>query len=107
LPESVVAALVFRSVRCFRTLFRKNFGKSYREFRLEGKLQLARQLLQTSRLSISEIASELGYASRRKFEQAFKKRFERTAAQFRAESNELRQLERIAAQGLSNTTVQV
>jgi len=83
---------------------------SYREFRLEKKLEFAKELLRDSAPSISDIATRLGYTSRRKFEQAFKQRFEQTPAQFRAATirhNSASNDSRIAAQGLDSELTRV
>jgi len=60
------------------------FGISYRSFRFQKKLEFSQQLLRDSAASIPEIALRLGYGSRRKFEHAFKKCFNKTPTEFRA-----------------------
>jgi AraC-like DNA-binding protein len=84
LSEEAAAALIFRTIRCLRMRFRRAFGVSYRTFRLQMKMEYARELFWRTPFSISEIAHRLGYASRRKFDIAFKKQFSETPAQYRA-----------------------
>jgi AraC-like DNA-binding protein len=91
LSERDAAALIFRTVRCFRDRFRRTFGMSYREFRVRMKLTYGWELVRETTLPISAIAYRLGYASRRKFDLAFKKRFNETPADCRARFRELRQ----------------
>jgi len=91
LSEGDAAALIFRTVRCFRTRFRCTFNMSYRVFRLHMKLEFARELLRETAFPISGIAYRVGYASRRKFDLAFKKRFNETPAECRSRYRELRQ----------------
>lgn len=91
LSETDAAALIFRSVRCFRDRFRFTFGMSYREFRLHMKLAFGWELVGETSLPISIIGYRLGYASRRKFDLAFKKRFNETPAEYRERCGRLRQ----------------
>ena len=101
LGEKEAAALIFRTIRSFRMRFRRAFGVAYRTFRLRMKLEFARQLLGQTQYSIAEIGHRVGYASRRKFDLAFKKHFHETPAQYRERHATLdRSDRRISSQGL-------
>lgn len=67
----------------FSQQFTAAFGQSAAELVRETRLRQAARLLQTTDLSIKEIAGKVGFASRSHFSRAFKKHFDRDPARFR------------------------
>lgn len=83
--ESVInlsAAEWKMSAHALRTGFKKTFGKSVREFSQEIRMEKAREILQTSDVSVNDVAYRVGYSNPSHFIAAFKKRFGSTPAQF-------------------------
>ncbi len=60
------------SPKYFSRLFKEKFGKSFTEMRLDIRMNLAKDLLINSELSIQEVAFEVGYQSPEAFSKAFK-----------------------------------
>ena len=83
LTELAAAAVVGMSVERFRRVFRNVIGVNFRVFRLRIKLEYGRYLLKDESLSVSDVSCELGYATRSKFEVAFKRAFRVTPAKYR------------------------
>ena len=54
-------------------VFKEMYGLTINEYRTKARLQLAKNLLASTELSITEIASRSGYANASKFSQVFKK----------------------------------
>jgi AraC family transcriptional regulator of adaptative response / DNA-3-methyladenine glycosylase II len=77
-------------VRWLRELFQQQLGASPKSILLTKKLDIARNLLDNSSLSITEIAFSSGFQSVRRFNDAFKQRFCKTP-------NELRGLSAVKA----------
>jgi AraC-type DNA-binding domain-containing proteins len=67
----------------FTVLFRQMTGKSFVEYRNAERIQLARQLLATSRDKISRIALDIGYEDLSHFNHIFKKTTGETPSQYR------------------------
>lgn len=67
-----VASYVHLSESYFATLFKEKTGKNYRTYVMEAKVSKAKELLVTSRYSVSEIANMLGYEDYRSFNRLFK-----------------------------------
>ncbi|WP_332628586.1 helix-turn-helix domain-containing protein [Halalkalibacter flavus] len=63
-------------------LFKQSTGKSFVQYLTELKIQVAKQLLTESNLSVSEIAAHVGYTERT-FSRAFKKITNTTPANYR------------------------
>lgn len=57
----------------FISKFKKYTGKTFVEFRNEKRIELAKKLLSSSSLSITDISMEVGYSSFSHFDKAFKK----------------------------------
>ncbi len=68
-----------------RTLSRrlKDFGTSFQELQDEGRFEIARQLLEDTRLEVSQIAVTLDYADASAFTRAFRRWSGTTPAQWR------------------------
>lgn len=69
--------------RWLRQLFQQELGASPQQIVLSKKLDLARSLLDSSPLSVTEIAFSSGFQSLRRFNEAFKARFRKTPSDFR------------------------
>lgn len=69
--------------RWLRQLFQQELGASPQKILLSKKLDLARSLLDSSALSITDIAFSSGFQSLRRFNEAFKARFHKTPSDFR------------------------
>ena len=54
-------------------VFKEMYGLTINEYRTKARLQLAKNLLSSTELSITEIASRSGYANASKFSEVFKK----------------------------------
>jgi AraC family transcriptional regulator of adaptative response / DNA-3-methyladenine glycosylase II len=71
--------------RWLRDLFRQQVGANPQSILMSKKLDIARNLLDKSSLSITEIAFSSGFQSIRRFNDAFKLRFKKTPSDFRKE----------------------
>ena len=83
LTASEAAKLVHRSESHMRHVFTRSAGIPFRRARLQARLELARNLLAHTRMTIPNISKRLRYSDRSKFERAFKKVFGITPAQYR------------------------
>src|SRR5262249_20975082 len=77
---------------CSRSHFSRMFhlltGRSFRDERLQIKLQRAANLLSTTSDPIADIAYAIGYQQRGKFDRAFKQVYGITPAEFRQNQHE-------------------
>ncbi|HLX54965.1 MAG TPA: AlkA N-terminal domain-containing protein [Aquella sp.] len=73
--------------RWLRELFQQQVGASPQAILLSKKLDIARNLLDTSTLSISDIAFSSGFNSIRRFNDAFKIKFQKTPNELRGVIN--------------------
>ena len=71
--------------RWLRELFQEQVGASPQSILLSKKLDIAKNLLDNSTLSITDIAFSSGFQSIRRFNDAFKKRFNKPPSAFRKE----------------------
>jgi AraC family transcriptional regulator of adaptative response / DNA-3-methyladenine glycosylase II len=71
--------------RWLRELFQQQVGASPQSIFISKKLDIARNLLDKSSLSITDIAFSSGFQSIRRFNDAFKKRFQKSPGAFRKE----------------------
>ena len=69
--------------RWLRELFQQQVGASPQSILMSKKLDIARNLLDKSSLPITEIAFSSGFQSIRRFNDAFKTRFQKTPSAFR------------------------
>ena len=76
------------SERWLRELFQQQVGASPQSILLSKKLDAARNLLDTSSLSITDIAFSSGFHSIRRFNDAFKIQFKKSPSEFKREPNE-------------------
>lgn len=84
LSISQLAARLGIGERWLRELFQQQVGVSPQSILLAKKLDIARNLLDQSSLPITEIAFSAGFQSIRRFNDAFKIRFQKTPSVFRA-----------------------
>ncbi|MGE3128217.1 MAG: helix-turn-helix transcriptional regulator [Fimbriimonadaceae bacterium] len=75
LTESQVAAEVGYSGSHFRFLFKRDLGVAFHRYLLGVRLEKARELLQITEASVSEIAEETGFSSASHFSRVFTQRF--------------------------------
>ncbi len=71
--------------RWLRELFQQQVGANPQTILMSKKLDVARNLLDTSAMSVTEIAFSSGFQSIRRFNDAFKARFQKTPSAFRKE----------------------
>jgi AraC family transcriptional regulator of adaptative response / DNA-3-methyladenine glycosylase II len=90
LEELSISALAHRlgiGERWLRELFQQQVGVSPQAILLSKKLDIARNLLDTSSLKISDIAFSSGFNSIRRFNDAFKIKFKKTPSELRNITN--------------------
>lgn len=80
---SEVAELVGLSRSHFSTLFKKVVGESFHSFTERRKLELAMEMLQTTSLTIQEVAEHIGIANSKYFSKWFKKCTGKTPSEYR------------------------
>jgi AraC family transcriptional regulator, L-rhamnose operon regulatory protein RhaS len=78
-----LAETFMRSKEHLSSLFKKETGKSIKEYILDYKLNLAKIRLQYSDLTVSQIANELGFTDESHLNKMFKSKFSQTAKQYR------------------------
>ena len=83
LSVSELAAKLGVGERWLRELFQQQVGVSPSAILMSKKLDIARNLLDQSTLSITDIAFSSGFQSIRRFNDAFKTRFQKTPSAFR------------------------
>ena len=71
-----MASMAGMSISKFRIVSKNEYGKSPHQHILEGKLMLARDLLQTGRYSVSQAAYKVGFNHPSGFIRLFKHKFE-------------------------------
>jgi two-component system response regulator YesN len=85
ISRAMVAKTVFLNEEYFSRLFRQQTGYTFKEYLLNEKMSLAKKLLTESHLSISIIASKVGYDNFSHFSQMFKKMTDKTPQEYRRE----------------------
>ena len=78
-----IAAACGVSSACFRKLFREYSGKSPSEYRMELKLNMAKNMLSGSDISVESVADTLDFDSSAYFCKLFKKKTGMTPTEFR------------------------
>lgn len=81
--EEKFAGLFGVSARHLRRLFIEEIGKTPKQLSFENRLNLARQLISETALSITQIAFASGFGSIRRFNDAFLERFKKSPRQIR------------------------
>lgn len=83
------AYLTGRSESTFRREFKERYGTSPRQWLISKRLEKAKQLLQTSNMSVTEISLEIGYENISHFIKEFKKQYGFTPKQIMLQKQEL------------------
>jgi len=78
-----LASLEHLSPNRFRAIFKENMGLSPKEYILTNKMNLAKQLLYQTDLSIKEISVEIGYDDQLYFSRIFRKRTGYTPSEYK------------------------
>lgn len=78
-----LAAVAHLSVRQLNALFRDRLGKTPHQYLLQRRMERARQLLETTALSIQRIADAVGYASLSSFSEGFSRYHGRPPSHYR------------------------
>jgi len=78
-----LSALIYRSQSQTIRIFKKYYGHTPYEYALIRKMQVAKQLLKSTRMPIREISNELGFANEHYFSSCFKKHVGMTPGQYR------------------------
>lgn len=86
LSNSILAEECGISEVYFRQLFKNQFGISPRQYILELRIRKAKQLLASSRLSISQVAEHCGFTNPYHFSRAFRQATQRTPSEYRTEN---------------------
>jgi len=86
--EDAFAARFGVTARHLRRLFIEEVGKTPKQLAFENRLNLARTLVSETSLSITEIAFASGFSSIRRFNDAFKTRFEKAPSEIRRKPRE-------------------
>jgi AraC-like DNA-binding protein len=88
-PHSLdsLAAESYMSRSAFVSQFTSHFGRTPMAFVREVRMRRAADLLRGSTLSVDDVASRVGYASRSQFSHAFKEQYKCSPAKYRAELN--------------------
>ena len=81
--EEEFAALLGMSARHLRRLFEDELGQTPKQISDANRLNFARKLIVETKLPITEIALSSGFTSIRRFNEAFKNRFERSPSELR------------------------
>lgn len=82
-PNSELAALIFRSEDFCIKKFRCAFGATPYEYQIAQKISAAKKLLRSTRLSIGEIAARFGYSDQHYFSNLFRARCGVSPLQYR------------------------
>ena len=88
LQMSKVAQKFNISPSYFSTIFRQEFGETFRDYLSKARLSHAKELLCTTNLKIAEVAYQSGFNDAHYFSSVFKKKTGLTPLEFRAQSQE-------------------
>lgn len=78
-----LSVLIYRSQSQTIRIFKKNYGMTPYEYALKRKMDVAKQLLKSTRLPIREIANELGFNNEHYFSSCFKQHTGVTPGKYR------------------------
>ncbi|MBC7004925.1 helix-turn-helix transcriptional regulator [Photobacterium sp. BZF1] len=81
-----LAGLVFLGESQFHFLFKEQTGVTPHQYVLKKRLELARDLIEESQLSVAQVAQSTGFASQSSFTQAFTRLFGKPPARYRREN---------------------
>lgn len=74
---------LYLSPKRVSVLIKTLYGKNFREVRTEMRIQVAKQLLKESELTVSQVAIKVGYSSQRGFLMAFERMTGYTPSEYR------------------------
>lgn len=83
---SAVSELASLSPKYLSRVFRNKTGITFREYKLQVKMDYAKTLLANTRMMISDISDNLGYQNPESFMRVFKRIFAMTPRQYRNEN---------------------
>lgn len=78
-----VAGLVFLSPKYFSRIFKEVTGVGFNDYKLEVKINRAKELLEKSGFNVDEIAYKIGYENPESFIRIFKKNTNHTPTEYR------------------------
>lgn len=78
-----VSRLVCLSPKYLSRVFKEKSGQSYSDFKLENKINKAKELLEETGYNIKQISDKLGYENAESFIRQFRKRLRLTPTQYR------------------------
>jgi AraC-like DNA-binding protein len=90
IPLTQLAAVANLSTRQLSELFRRELGMTPQQYLVEKRMQNAWHLLETSELSIQQVADQVGYSSVASFSDRFRKHFGRSPRYFRQIGKQIR-----------------
>lgn len=73
IPE--LSKLIYLNEYKLKTGFKQVFGKPVHRYQLDKRMELAREILQTSNVDIKQVADMVGYANSSSFSKAFNKKY--------------------------------
>lgn len=85
-----LAGMAFLSADHLTRSFKKRYGKTVSEYILSQRMQLARELLRNSDLTITMVAGKVGFGSYSHFTEQFKKFYGMTPREFQKEGRKER-----------------
>ena len=88
--EEAFAQRLGMSARHLRRLFKEEIGRTPKQISDANRLNFARRLIVETPVPIMTVARSAGFASLRRFNDAFKKRFERAPSQLRKARSKIR-----------------
>ncbi|WP_028469652.1 AraC family transcriptional regulator [Neptunomonas japonica] len=83
ISAATLAAVANLSQRQLNELFRRQLGMTPQQYLIEKRMQQAWQLLETTALSIQQVADSVGYSNLSAFSDRFKKHFGHSPSHFR------------------------
>lgn len=86
-PAWELAAQFSVSETSLKNYFRGVFGQNISIYLREVRMKKAAELLATTRLSVAEVAEQVGYMNQSKFASVFKKQFELSPLEYRRSKN--------------------
>ncbi|MBO4456354.1 MAG: AraC family transcriptional regulator [Butyrivibrio sp.] len=88
LTLSALAGRLNRSTRQTQRLLMEHYGMNFQSKKTEAKMNAAALMLQSSDMTVTEIADELGYSSVEHFSTAFRKYYGMSASEYRVQRTE-------------------
>lgn len=83
---TAIAAKYYRDVTYISKLFKEYTGMNYTDYLIKRRIEMSQKLLETTDLSIEEVANKVGYGNVIYFRKVFKLRTNMSPGQYRKES---------------------